>query len=127
MSTRSLIGIRDEDGSCRVIYCHHDGYLSGVGRYLARNWNSLELAESLLAMGGMSGIGANLEECVFYVRDRGEAMSDNAPVSYPSVHKMAKVAGEEWGAEYVYIFSDGCWWLVGRDGKVIEPMKVEAL
>jgi hypothetical protein len=34
MSTRSRIAIENQNGSVTSIYCHFDGYISGVGKTL---------------------------------------------------------------------------------------------
>ena len=36
MATRSVIGYIQEDGSYLGVYCHYDGYPSGVGSYLLK-------------------------------------------------------------------------------------------
>jgi len=36
MATRSRIAIENQDGTVTSIYCHFDGYLSGVGKLLKR-------------------------------------------------------------------------------------------
>ena len=37
MSTRSRVGIKNEDGTITSVYVHHDGYPSGVGDVLFKN------------------------------------------------------------------------------------------
>jgi hypothetical protein len=36
MSTRSRIAIENQNGSVTSIYCHFDGYISGVGKTIKR-------------------------------------------------------------------------------------------
>jgi hypothetical protein len=57
MGTRSTIALEFADGTVQQVYCHWDGYLSGVGAEL-RNYYSdpFKLAE-LIAGGDMSTIG----------------------------------------------------------------------
>ena len=40
MATRSLIGINLDNGITKIIYCHWDGYPSGVGQMLVENYNT---------------------------------------------------------------------------------------
>ena len=71
MSTRGLIAIMDEDGSCRSIYCHHDMYPSHAGVVLPEHYATREAVEALLALGDLSALGCSLAECEAYCRERG--------------------------------------------------------
>lgn len=51
MSTRSHIGIRNEDGSPDVIYCHRDGYPSYNGTVLFHHYQAPEKIRELIALG----------------------------------------------------------------------------
>lgn len=48
MSTRSLVGILNSDNSVDAVYCHFDGYLSGVGAMLADNYKDEAKIRKLL-------------------------------------------------------------------------------
>ena len=86
MSTRSLIGKLNPDNTVTYIYCHFDGYPSGVGSTLTRYYNSPILIEQLLALGDLSVLGPEIGKqqdfsdrdnlnrnwCLAYGRDRGE-------------------------------------------------------
>jgi predicted glycoside hydrolase/deacetylase ChbG (UPF0249 family) len=74
MATRCNVGIRELDGSLSSIYVHHDGYPEGVGRTLLTHHASEEAARRLVVQGDASFIGATLNECDFYCRDRGEEL-----------------------------------------------------
>lgn len=50
MSTRSHIGIRNEDGSLDVIYCHWDGYPSYNGAVLFHHYQEQEKIRELIAL-----------------------------------------------------------------------------
>lgn len=56
MGTRSNICRLNTDGSYTVIYCHWDGYPSGVGRTLYENYKTPVQVEALLALGDLSGL-----------------------------------------------------------------------
>ena len=60
MSTRGLIAIMDDDGSCRSIYCQHDMYPSHAGKVLTEHYSTREAVERLLALGDLSALGFSL-------------------------------------------------------------------
>lgn len=47
MSTHSYIGVIEEDGTLKYVYCHSDGYPSYLGRMLLTYYNTPELAQGL--------------------------------------------------------------------------------
>lgn len=61
MSTRSLIGIKNDD-RVKYIYCHNDGYLEGVGKTLTTYYKDKETVEKLLALGDISALGDKPED-----------------------------------------------------------------
>ena len=86
MSTRSLIG-KYEGGRIKAIYCHFDGYPSGVGEMLKENYTSEDKINKLLSLGDISFLEKEVEPkegqehsfdhkaegvTVAYHRDRGE-------------------------------------------------------
>ena len=73
MSTRSIIGYETNSGLIRAVYCHHDGYLSGVGKTLIENYDFIKL-DNLLDLGDMSCLGDSIENSIFYARDRNETI-----------------------------------------------------
>lgn len=56
MSTRSHIGILQENGSVEYIYVHCDGYLRHNGRILLENVKTLEEAKKVIAIGDQDSI-----------------------------------------------------------------------
>jgi len=96
MSTRSRIGIKNDNGTITSIYCHSDGYLGGVGAILADYYPEEEDVRALLAVGDLSELGVEVGDkigfdqrewrpsprgrgwvdqalqCVAYGRDRGD-------------------------------------------------------
>ena len=90
MSTRSRIAVKFNDGSVKSVYCHHDGYLSYVGKTLLDFHNSQSLAELIVKYGDMSSLGQITEPLtefhsfenreknvsVYYGRDRKETDVD---------------------------------------------------
>lgn len=104
MGTRSRVGIV-QDGVCKSVYCHYDGYLSHTGRMLAENFDEAEVLK-LLKQGDNSGIQESVEEMNFY-RDRGETgVGARAARSFEEFLEQV----ENCGAEYYYIMKDGVWY-----------------
>ena len=62
MSTRSRIGIEMPDGKIKSIYCHWDGYPSGVGVKLYRWYKDRKKIEKLMELGDISSLGEDYDE-----------------------------------------------------------------
>jgi hypothetical protein len=58
MSTRSRIGILNDDRSVTSIYCHFDGYPSGVGAILVAHYHDTVKVRELISLGDISSLGA---------------------------------------------------------------------
>lgn len=54
---RVRIGIENEDGTLKTIYCSADGYLPEMGQYLINNWNSEQRARMIVDGGPISYLG----------------------------------------------------------------------
>ena len=110
MSTRSNIGIINEDGSVRVVYCHFDGYLTGgVGEQLVnesvRVANLVNEAKTMLDSEIEPKIGINIK-C-------GKPFK-------------AKLQVENNKKEYAYLWNmkEGRWWFIKGhiyDYRINEP------
>lgn len=124
MATRSAIGIKHGD-RIKSIYCHYDGYLEHVGRALHTYYQDSIKVNKLVAMGDMSGIGADIGEkhvfndrseyladgiarqCTFYGRDRGEEA-----VEFKSFANEADFIDyyNGCGCEFYYLYDHGVWY-----------------
>jgi len=135
MSTRSLIGIKNQDGSVTGIYCHNDGYIvGGVGETLYHHYNSEKKVRELINLGNLSSVHKNIspikeldfheyheedglakhsfdhnhaDTTVAYHRDRGEKL--NIP-EYKDEDEYN--AADSWQA-YNYLWKDGKWYVDG--------------
>lgn len=107
MSTNSRIGILHSNGHCETIYCHWDGYFSGVGKTLFLHYKTKEKVESLLALGDISSLGTELGEkhsfetylpevTTAYHRDRGDCLT-------PAQKNKSKHELEN-DAPFIYLF-----------------------
>lgn len=120
MSTRSRIGIVEEDGTVKSIYCHYDGYPSCNGKILKESYSIPERIEKLMALGNISSLGDYLDEnevkgqtdkevvCA-YCRDYKEDYESNAPKTSDSVDDFIDFVVKAVDYEYVYLFKDGKW------------------
>lgn len=116
MSTNASIAVKTNNGY-KTIYCHWDGYPSYMMPMLQNNYNTEELALTLVDYGDASSISEKLlptemyhsfdrpqeNVCVFYHRDRGEPWEYTAPRMY----SKEEVLGTQY---FVYIFEDGEWY-----------------
>lgn len=62
MSTRCRIAFEKDNGEVVSSYCHHDGYIEGVGQLLKKHYNTPELAEQVASLGDFSSLRETLEE-----------------------------------------------------------------
>lgn len=121
MSTRSRIGIVNDDGTIRSIYCHFDGYPEGAGATLAKSYLDRSKVEALIALGDISSLDDEVAPppgvphsygaaargvTVAYGRDRGEsgvgAQDSDDESAFLALSKKT-------GGEYSYLFKDGAW------------------
>lgn len=133
MSTRSKIGMVAADGSVLAIYCHHDGYLSGVGQALFLGYSSRGKVECLMALGDLSVLGVEIGDkhdfndehdpmvCTAYGRDRGEE-----GVEANRFETVAEFCAADYGHEYTYLFTaDNVWkYLVGYEASDSSKLRV---
>ena len=118
MSTRSNIGIQNEDGTVDFIYCHSDGYPSHHWPILTEHYATEEKVRALLALGDLSRLGEEIGQqhhpftshwprhaafCLAYGRDRGEAGTEAKLVQ--SFDEFDAQANQD----YAYLFRVGRW------------------
>lgn len=111
MSTRSRVGIVVENKIVSV-YIHHDGYPSGVGAALVRDYATAEAASALIARGDASDLGRN-----FY-SDRGEKWPPIVSNGIKSFLRACKSS-----EQYAYVFEAGAWKCFDLNGR--KPVEVE--
>lgn len=123
MSTRSAIIAKTETGYAGI-YCHFDGYPSGVGQKLFTHYQDPEKVAALIALGDISSLGRRVvpegehsydspeeDTTVAYGRDRGEKGTD--AFSAPTLAEVEEYFNQAVnGYHYVY---DGGWKLNGLD------------
>lgn len=127
MSTRSHIGVRNADDTISFIYCHFDGYPSGVGNVLKKYYQDGLKIQALLNLGDISILAERVspEEKLFpddkidknqkhtfdnpipgvtvaYHRDRGE---DNTTARVTREKLMTSFLDQE----YAYLYENNTW------------------
>ena len=120
MATRSRIAVMHGE-KCKSVYCHFDGYISGVGKTLLEHYDSAK-ANQLVALGDISVLAPTVEVptgsthswefpekhiTLFYGRDRKDANTDFR-VDYTFEGFLDRVY--DCGAEYYYVMRDGVWY-----------------
>jgi hypothetical protein len=137
MATRSRIAIETTDAFSnkviKSIYCHFDGYPSGVGKTLMENYQDREKVEALISLGDISFL---MEEIiptgphsfnspqpgvtVAYHRDRGEDF--RSPRINASVSEFFLSDIQEYG----YLFTEEGEWLFKSAARNQDPMTLES-
>lgn len=126
MATHCLIGVTHGD-KFKVIYCHSDGYLGGVGAMLLKHYDSPK-ANHLVALGDISYLAENIEIpesapdhsfdtpapgiTVFYGRDRGEKNCEFTTLVSTAAFNMYAA-----DFDYSYIMHNGEWCYMPGGGK----------
>ena len=127
MSTPSLIGKLNPDGTVTSIYCHWDGHPWSTGNTLATHYTTEAKINALLALGNLSALneeigekhdfGRHFEEhknwCLAYGRDR-EDPEDQSAWTDVNREDLVLTMGES-GAKYVYLW-DSAGWLCSDGG-----------
>ena len=122
MATRSRIAIENQDGTVTSIYCHFDGYLSGVGKKLFEHYDR-EKTEKLIELGDISALGESTLWTIAYHRDRNEDLNFK---TFPNVEDLFDY-GFESGVEYIYCLAKNGIWLVNKYGSSTVYILVEEL
>ena len=113
MATRSRIAIENQDGTVTSIYCHYDGYLSGVGKLLKEYYTTQTKVEALIELGNISALDMTPTSTEAYHRDRGENL-------YKSTDKDVETFFNGDIEEYGYLFTKDNRWLVSKGGPVAD-------
>lgn len=119
MSTRCLIGRKIKDNKVEYIYCHHDGYLDGVGEILKTYYINDSVIDKLMALGDLSALGkiaesnpdqftfnkVNYDLCAAY-RDNGEEDVDSTTLTEKEY--IDQLTTNIW-IEYLYLWDGEKW------------------
>jgi hypothetical protein len=133
MATRSNIAVQRRDGTYKVIYCHWDGYPTGVGTRLINFYNSQELAEALVEPGDISYIEKRCDgapgrhtsdtpvsdQTVYYGRDRGEEGTEGVVGN-----TLEECNHPTMGGEYFYLWENRNWLISDDDGEFVSLIDI---
>lgn len=119
MSTRSYIGIASANFNVEAIYCHCDGYISGVGQTLFDYYKTEDDIRKLIALGDIRGLCEEIDAIETY-RGCGEDWESVKPKKFSDGAEIINAARRS-GIEYIYNFnpytSRGPQWMVWSLGK----------
>jgi hypothetical protein len=104
MSTRCVIIARMPDGKYKGIYCHHDGYLNGVGQKLLDCYTRPAVVRNLVNRGCIDG----LEDTV----DDSPLLPDDDICSFVGDH-WYRVQDHFHHNGHVYVYDHGVWFYNG--------------
>ena len=114
MGTRSNIGILERDGRVLMTYCHWDGQLDYVGKFLYLNYSNEKAVRSLISLGGFSSLYPTFEETA--------ADAYGEPESIYEYDDLTAAVRDAEGFLYLWSIDKECW-LVSVDNKNLEPLK----
>ncbi len=106
MGTRSRIAIRNADNTSLSVYCHWDGYPSGVGAKLQKHYETEDKVRALLAGGDFSSLKPDLADIEFYSKRRNE---DPSPAQVSADLDALSALTQETGGEWLYVFTPAGW------------------
>ena len=110
MATRCYIGMKQEDGNIKYIYCHNDGYLSGVGEILQFYYNEEKKVSRLIGVGNISVLGERIDEVFAYgefakiFNPKNTFLKNKFGIDNCFLNKFGMV-------NYVYLFKDKKWFV----------------
>lgn len=126
MATRSFIAkydyILDE---YTAIYCHWDGYPSGVGATLRDHYNSTGQVDTLLTYGDISALreDTNATKAESYQVVQGD--KDAVAVTFKTFAYMVEHYRGIW-CEYGYVWNNGLWECYNLEPQKINLYELEA-
>ena len=121
MGTRSAIGYKLPNGKIRAKYCHWDGYVEGgVGQTLQESYQDAAKIGLMVELGDMSTLAAEIDDCVFYGRDRGDSPRDVDAQDYDDFDDFTTSFE---GCEYFYVWN-GNEWLVSTGNLVFDLLEI---
>ena len=120
MGTRSAIGYKLPNGKIRAKYCHWDGYVEGgVGQTLQESYQDAVKIGRMVELGDMSTLAAEIDDCEFYGRDRGDSPRDVDAQDYDDFDDFTTSFE---GCEYFYVWN-GNEWIVSQGNLVFDLLE----
>lgn len=112
MATRCLICRQDTKGVVRGVYCHHDGYPSGVGALLYRCYSSAKAIDKLMRLGDLSSLGPRPTRGTkaFGYDVKSGPGGEDAPFVCERCDDIVEESGH-CDVEWVYLWRDSAWYV----------------
>jgi len=130
MATRSRIGLLLDTEHVLSVYHHWDGYPSGLGVFLHKNYTTKDQIAELLDGGDISSIDSDtdwnnekVDNHVLYYNDRGEKTEPRLDLSVEDYIENELSACEE----YAYLFVNNEWKCYDLDTKLEVEIKDRGL
>lgn len=116
MGTRSTISIRELDGTTITAYCHWDGYFSGVGADLIKEFGTEEKARKLLEKNSYSSV----------VSSKSGRAEPHKEARVPKPYVSFDIAMEYEMQEYNYVFDvkEQKWFYYEENKKRFYPLEM---
>ena len=111
MSTRSLICRTIGKGLVRGIYCHHDGYPSGVGETLYNCYQSARRLDQLFKRGDLSSLGPTPNRATHPFGWSPKYGADEEYAAFVCPENDIVNGSHHIDVEYVYLWRNGAWWV----------------
>lgn len=127
MSTRSCIAVEHPDGEVSSIYCHGNGYLSGVGLTLYTSYQDYSDIKTIINLGDLSYLGddPDMPSTFAYARDRTETGTEAREHGTVSIYlDDMETTRQEWGYEYCYLLTKSEGWIVKQYDQPWEPLHI---
>ena len=125
MATRSAIGYTLLTGEVRGIYCHWDGYVEHNGKILLESYTDAAKIAAMVELGDMSALAAEIADCIYYGRDRGE--TDVDAQNYNDVDEYVTHYADV--CDYMYLWNGNEWLITNGDlkfNRVEDLLELEA-
>jgi len=102
MSTRSAIGLVNDNGSITGIYCHYDGWLQGVGATLDTYYTDMSVILKVLHIGNLNQLMETPDQCMLHSNLRA---TYNTP-QFKNIDDFERYFGV---SDYYYLFCNNTW------------------
>jgi hypothetical protein len=111
MSTRAIVGKRENEDRIRCIAIQHDGYPGGVGNVLNRSYSTAERIDLLLLLGNLSSLNHSLGDSIAY-----SEQADTIEGPEDAVFEMFIQYAVTKVADFAYLFQNDRWqcWSISR-------------
>ena len=108
MATRAIIAIKTET-EIKAIYCHYDGYLQGVGKFLLQHF-STDVFDYM-----QKSNNVQLEKFITNGSTRSihpldlQNTQKNEVYLYKNIEELKNEAKKNFGAEFIYLLDSNKW------------------